>query len=1005
MNRSVFFLSVFCLLNLALGIQARDTVAGYALPEDSISLTGVKIFSVLDDSIPDKCKILLDSIEKIANKVPPQVILPIAIQACEECKELYGAESWEYWNALTNLGGIKASIGYPGEAHNANLEAKKIYCINEWDKDNYDYARFANVLGSTFFQIGNFQRGIEIMEENHARLLNMNADTSITFMNNCTMLGGFYSAVGNYEKAFSLYSRSEHFFKAKNDTLNFFFAGLLGITGLSYINYGDAGMAEFYLNRSLLILEHLGLKDHPMFLQAKAYLAANYGVLSVNQRGIDLLKNDVENIRHKQNLTLAELITIGTYSNLLLLSGQFKAADTLYLLVLSHAEKLMGKDSQPYLATLGNLSGSYLQQNRTEETVEHCIKAIDGLKSKNAYILPYYKVLLAAYKKLDKTEEAKRLVTDVFSLLESDQSFNLYSPDFQRFLSHSFGTLTNPSDTSLLRRCAELFFSSFTHFVNHNFPILTEKEKLQFLESQGVQTGAMAGMFFSSLKNDPQTARYFYDNSLSLKGMLLEDVIRSCDAIADKGAPELKQLYSEWKGNRQVLVKQSLDSIYLDSLRWKTDAMEIELMRLSTPLRKALTAVGWQDVRDRLDEDEGAVEFIHFRFTKDGFEFSDSIIYCALVLRKDYSAPKLVYLFNGPELWKKLHIKGGSNELNKFEIAYASGYQMYNLVWKPLEPFLEGAGRVYFSPSGMLHQVAFDGILCPDNVLLSDRFDLRRVGSTRDLLSSEERDADLSGQFRPGSVLIVGDIPYDASYDSLYACRKADTPLDFDPNLGKGGGGKLAELAGSRRITRHLDSLFQARHWQTNTLAGCDASEVNLKQVLKQSPSPRIIHIDTHGMVEVQPPDTFILLRYQEFPQNPLNFAGLAFAGYNNKFDISHSKTSTGDGEIFATEFREFDLSGTELVTLSACVSSIGPTPGEEGMFGLQRAFRLAGARHVLATLYEVGDEATAVFMEYLYQSLLDGVDVSAALRSAQNQMKKHREFRHPYYWAGFVLL
>jgi tetratricopeptide (TPR) repeat protein len=956
----------------------------------------------LDDSIPDKCKILLDSMERIGNKVPPQLILPIAIEAFEVCKELYGEESWEYWNALTNLGGVKTYLGQFKEALNYFLEADSIH---RWDKNNFDYARLANVLGATYVQIGNFQRGIEVMEENHARLLNMNADTSITFMNNCTMLGGCYSIVGNYEKAFSLYSRSEHFFKAKNDTLNFFFAILLSNKGLSYIFYGDAKIAEFYLKRSLLILEQIGLKNHPVFLQTKASLAGNYGVLLANKRGIELLKNDVENLRNKQNFTLADLITLSTYSNFLLQSGQFEEADTLNLLVLSHAEKLMGEKSQPYLVALGNLGASYLHQNRIEEAVELCTEAMDSLMVKNVHILSNYTVLLVAYKKLGKKEESKHLITDVISLLESEQGLNLYSPDFQRFLSHSFGALTKPTDTSLLRRCSELFFPSFTHFIQQNFPVLTEKEKLQFLESQGVQTGAMAGMFFSPLRNDPQTARYFYDNALSHKGILLEDVIRSCDAIVDKGAPELKQLYSEWKGNRQVLVKQSLDSIYLDSLRWKTDAMEIELMRLSTPLRKALTAVGWQDVRDRLDEDEAAVEFIHFRFTKDGFKFSDSIIYCALVLRKEYSAPKLVYLFNGPELWKKLHIKGGSNELNKFEIAYASGYQMYNLVWKPLEPFLEGAGRVYFSPSGMLHQVAFDGILCPDNVLLSDRFDLRRVGSTRDLLSSEERDADLSGQFRPGSVLIVGDIPYDASYDSLYACRKADTPLDFDPNLGKGGGGKLAELAGSRRITRHLDSLFQARHWQTNTLAGCDASEVNLKQVLKQSPSPRIIHIDTHGMVEVQPPDTFILLRYQEFPQNPLNFAGLAFAGYNNKFDISHSKTSTGDGEIFATEFREFDLSGTELVTLSACVSSIGPTPGEEGMFGLQRAFRLAGARHVLATLYEVGDEATAVFMEYLYQSLLDGENVSDALRSAQNRMKKHREFRHPYYWAGFVLL
>jgi CHAT domain-containing protein len=97
------------------------------------------------------------------------------------------------------------------------------------------------------------------------------------------------------------------------------------------------------------------------------------------------------------------------------------------------------------------------------------------------------------------------------------------------------------------------------------------------------------------------------------------------------------------------------------------------------------------------------------------------------------------------------------------------------------------------------------------------------------------------------------------------------------------------------------------------------------------------------------------------------------------------------------------DLSGTELVTLSACETGLGDITNGEGIFGLQRAFQVAGAARLLMTLWRVADEATAELMMLFYAKLLGGMDVDAAFREARKELRT--VYPSPYYWAGFVLL
>jgi CHAT domain-containing protein len=108
---------------------------------------------------------------------------------------------------------------------------------------------------------------------------------------------------------------------------------------------------------------------------------------------------------------------------------------------------------------------------------------------------------------------------------------------------------------------------------------------------------------------------------------------------------------------------------------------------------------------------------------------------------------------------------------------------------------------------------------------------------------------------------------------------------------------------------------------------------------------------------------------------------------------------------LTASEVADLDLSGTQLVVLSACESGLSVDNDATGPYDLAHAFRLAGARSVVAATWNIDDRATAIFMDAFYRSLLDGRSVSTALSRARSRVRATPGYAHPFYWAGFELV
>jgi CHAT domain-containing protein len=227
----------------------------------------------------------------------------------------------------------------------------------------------------------------------------------------------------------------------------------------------------------------------------------------------------------------------------------------------------------------------------------------------------------------------------------------------------------------------------------------------------------------------------------------------------------------------------------------------------------------------------------------------------------------------------------------------------------------------------------------------------------------------------------------------------------------------FSDLPGSRREVIEI-----AKFWPTQgaddaqVLTSAAATETSVKQGLG---GRRIVHLATHGFFLGADCSFGVagtrsvggltknvsVKRTSAVAENPLSLSGLAFAGANQR---RRAKADQDDGILTAEEIAGLNLQGTEWAVLSACDTGLGEIKAGEGVFGLRRAFQVAGARTVIMSLWSVEDRSAMQWMRALYEGRLRrGLDTAEAVREASLTVIAARRARgqstHPFYWAGFV--
>jgi CHAT domain-containing protein len=199
--------------------------------------------------------------------------------------------------------------------------------------------------------------------------------------------------------------------------------------------------------------------------------------------------------------------------------------------------------------------------------------------------------------------------------------------------------------------------------------------------------------------------------------------------------------------------------------------------------------------------------------------------------------------------------------------------------------------------------------------------------------------------------------------------------------------GAFGDLEGTEKEVNEIAALLQKRMWQTEVLIAEKASEGALKNVR----NPQILHLATHGFFvpstgeQNQPAYLEAMLQ-----------SGIILASANRPLPGQE------DGILTAYESMNLDLDSTQLVVLSACETGLGTIEAGEGVYGLQRTLKVAGAQTILMSLWKVDDMATQELMLLFYQKWIKTSSMHSAFRWAQQELRK--KYPQSYYWGAFVM-
>ena len=951
----------------------------------------------------------VDSLLQIANDLIGKRDFDSALKVHTVAEKLalekLGRESVAFGNCARNRGVLYLMKQDFLEAEKWLLDAKEIQ-EKTVGKEDPIYALCLNSLGALYFGMGNYKKAEPFYIESMAILEKVLGKEHLNYAKVLDNLANLYLQMGKYEKAEPFFIESRAIQEKLVGKEHPRYARCINQMAILYKNMNNYVKAEIYFLEGMAILEKTQGKEHPDYATTLHNLACVYA--------------DMGNFVRAENLFLESLIIKGkvmgkehpsyayalnNIAGIFVNMGKLEKAESLILEAKSIRQKILGKEHPDYSMSLNELAILYRTLGDYKKAELYFLEA----KAINEKILgkehPDY---------LDCIIELSRIYEIQNRFLESD------------LLLEESGSLLQSRLVKVTSFLSELELTNYTNA----FQFSTNSLNAYLLERKAnkAQTGVLPNLAF--------------DNALFYKGFLLTAASRLNSPA--QATTESTEINNRLKGYRRRLAAEYSKPIAerqgVADLEEKANSVEKQLARSLVGYADAIRQVKYQEVKARLKKSEAAIEFVHFqvKFPKK----TDSTIYAALVILPELEQPKFISLFEEKSLDTLLHSKTErkADYVNSLYTLADRGAvaieapkkSLYEILWKPLEEELTGIKTIYYSPSGLLHRINLDAIPISETETLADKFQLIELNSTRQLVIVNQI------KIANNDAVLFGGIQFEqdttVQKEELMLASRSRGELSFSSVDSTLRGGSWNYLAGTEREVNSIEKIMQSTGVNTNLKKGSSATEESFKNIgTNTNPSPRILHLATHGYFFPDPDRansaksgvahdsatsegtakaatirSKVEIEIKEpvfkISDHPMLRSGLIMAGGNAAWQGKQPLEGKEDGILTAYEISQMNLSNTELVVLSACETGLGDIQGNEGVYGLQRAFKIAGVKYLIMSLWQVPDKQTSLLMTTFYKKWLeDKMTIPDAFHAAQKQLRDNG--LDPYNWAGFILV
>jgi tetratricopeptide (TPR) repeat protein len=923
---------------------------------------------------------------------------------------------------LNNLGNLLYSEGHYAESEPLHQRALAIR-EKALGPDHPDVAQSLNNLAILYFDQGRFaeaeplcERAIRIRENT---LTADHPDLAVSL----NTLANLYMVEGRYSEAEPLHQRALALREKVLGPDHLDVAQSLGNLAIVYYDQGRYSEAEPLHQRAMAIREKILGNDHPNLATSLNNLANLYLVQGRYDDAEPLYRRTL-NIREKA-LGREHPDVAQSLNNLAILyidEGRFAEAEPLYKRALEIREKALSS-LHPDLATaLNNLANLYMIQSRYAEAEPLHKRALaireKALGPDHLDVAQSLSNLAILYNTMDRGAEAEPLCERALGIEEN-----------------AVGS-QHPSAASTLCALAEAAWrqghfpeaiereSRAWNIRRHNFYdgsyVLAERNALENSQFMSKETSSYLTILLASpdgaFVNSQEISRVVF----STKSQVTDCIMARHRSVVQETEPGIVALGDSLKRARFALsnlyVKGPDDKqpgafkLKLQTATAEKERLEAELARSSASFaqEQALRDVSASDVSEALPQGAVLVEYAKYYHCRSFKDTKPS--YLAIVLKKG-SSPSVFPLGDAAAidtavLYYRQQFRDGQN-VNQTVYASVSD-NLFSLVWRPFAALVKNASTVFIAPDGDLSLVSFAGLLDDDRKYLIEKYPIHYLASGRDLIRMQDKAPSGSG------LLAMGDPDFERLSQSAPAAS-ISVPLvlaAFNLRSSCEALNKLrvAALPGTRREVESV--VMQWKRSGAEAALACFDSGATEECFKQQAPGKRVIHLATHGFYiseECKPIRSLHALQESlesSVGENPFLQSGFLLAGAN-RHGNGANEPGGDDGIVTAEAVAAMNLQGTDLVVLSACETGLGAVKSGEGVYGLRRAFQVAGARTVISALWPIDDKATAEFMGRLFAAK-DETIAQTMQSTALNRLASLRAARksdHPFYWAAFVAM